>query len=1004
MDKTTNSNNKYWQSLEQWRNDPEFQSLVSSEFMSSPISDGANVTAEDGPARRSFLKLMGASMALTTFGCVRRPAQKIVPYVNRPQEVTPGIANYYASSFADGTESFGTVVTTREGRPIKIEGNPSDPLNNGGMSARAHSHVLSLYDPDRTTAPKKNLLNEKRTNKDTITTTWTKADKEILVALKKGNVALLTGSVTSPSVKSLIGKFKSAFSADHYSWDGSSYGHVIEGQKASYGTSVLPRLRLDRAQYILTIDTDILGTYLSPTAHTADFAVGRKKLNKDMNKLTSFESLMSLTGTNADERYVISAADQVPLALALVHEVVYSLGYGSSYDGLKAITSPHHSAMMGKIGEGINQAAKDLVEYRGKSLVVAGGEATQGANANALQVAVNLLNSILGNDGRTVDYKYSHNNVTGSELQMASLVNAMNKGEIKTLVIQGVNPVYAWHGDFRAASAKVGTIIYVGDRNDETGSIAHYLLNESHPLESWGDLELTKGVFSVQQPTIRPLYNSRSFADTLVSWLNESGSGFDYKNAHNYIKSYWSKNLSGMSWSNVLQNGVYDTSKSERAVSFGGRSFNSSALSILKKVSKGSDLQLVLYSTVGLRDGSLSNVSWLQEFPDPVTKICWDNYATVSMSFADKHKLHEGDIAELTVGDKTLKVPVHIQPGQSSSVIGLALGYGRWATGEVGNKVGVRALDLSDGNMSGMSVSFKKTGKKSELANVQGHHSMEGRQIVVDATLDDYMKNPEANIHRHKIISLWSKHKYNGRKWGLSVDLNSCTGCGSCIIACQSENNTPTVGKKYILKGREMSWMRIDRYYVGDPDSPATVHMPVMCMHCDNAPCETVCPVVATVHSDEGTNDMIYNRCVGTRYCANNCPYKVRRFNWFSYTQVKSPLQMAMNPEVTVRSRGVMEKCTFCTHRIKEKDIELKVAGEKYKDGDVLTACQQSCPADALTFGDMNDPESRVSKAFAEKRTYQLLEELNNTPAVRYRTKIRNVAKLKKDKHQGGGH
>ncbi len=1001
--------NKYWQSLEEWRNDPKFKELVNSEFMTSPLAGDGEVTEEEGPARRHFLKLMGASMALTTFGCVRRPAQKIVPYANRPHEIVPGVANYYASSFVDGVEGFGTVVTTREGRPIKLEGNKSHPANFGGMSARAHSHVLSLYDPDRANGPKNNLLNEQRTNKDTVNTTWKSADAAISKQLAKGGVAVLTGSVSSPTTKALLNTFKTAFSADHYAWDSIGLGHVSQAQKLCYGQSVVPAYRLDKAKYIVSVDADLLGSYLNPTRQSKGFAQGRKKLNDDMNKLVVFETLMTLTGTNADERFVIHPGEQASLVLALTHEVVSELGFSGGFEGVTSFTASHHEKMKPRFAKALNAIAKELISYRGDALVAAGSPQSQDENAIPLQIAVNLLNTILGNDGKTVDHSNSYSFITGSDAQMYNLIEKMKSGSVKTLVIQGVNPAYAWGDSFAEAAKNVEMVVYVGDRNDETGSISHYLLTESHALESWGDAEVIKGVYSIQQPTIRPLYDTRSFNETLLAWLNKGSEGDD-KTAHDYVKSYWSSKIKGPSWNNVLQNGVFTEAN---LPSGGQRSFNRTALNYLKKLTPVSGLTLNMYSTVGLRDGSLANVSWLQEFPDPVTKICWDNYATVSPKYAAENSLKEGDVVKLTSGKNSLTVPVHIQPGQSDKAVGLALGYGRWAAGEVANKVGVRSIVFAkdfkntmghNRVLASLPVKLEKTGKSIPLANVQGHHSMEGRQIVVETTLKDFQKNPESGIHRHKIFSLWSKHKYTGHKWALSVDLNSCTGCGSCIIACQSENNIPTVGKKYVLNGREMHWMRVDRYYVGDPENPSAVHQPLMCFHCDNAPCETVCPVLATVHSDEGTNDMIYNRCVGTRYCANNCPYKVRRFNWFSYTSVKTPLHMAMNPEVTVRSRGVMEKCTFCNHRIKEVQNKQRVAKTKYKDGDILTACQQSCPTDALVFGDMNDPNSQVSKDFADKRTYILLEELNNTPSVRYKTKIRNVASLKKDKHHGGGH
>ena len=439
---------------------------------------------------------------------------------------------------------------------------------------------------------------------------------------------------------------------------------------------------------------------------------------------------------------------------------------------------------------------------------------------------------------------------------------------------------------------------------------------------------------------------------------------------------------------------------------------------------------------MGLREGSLANVSWLQEFPDPVTKICWDNYLCVSIEMSQKYHLKEGQRVLLKVGESKLKVPVHIQPGQHSKTLSLALGYGQ-KFGSIAENIGQNAFELANFKKGFLSLSNLKAtmtplNEAHRLACVQDHHSMEGRQIVVEATLDQYKKNKSAGIHRHKVFSLWDKHKYPNKKWGMVIDLNSCTGCSACVIACQSENNIPVVGKKYVLKGREMHWIRIDRYYSGKPKDPDALFMPILCQHCDNAPCETVCPVAATVHSDEGTNDMIYNRCVGTRYCANNCPYKVRRFNWFNYAKRKEPLNMQLNPEVTVRSRGVMEKCTFCIHRIKQAQFDSKVAEGYYEQGgdkaqnkalkdrqvasaidshnkkEILTACQQSCPADAITFGDLNDKNSKVSKAFHSPRSYALLEELNAQPAVRFQTRIRNKKSLKGATHgghsKGGGH
>ena len=543
---------------------------------------------------------------------------------------------------------------------------------------------------------------------------------------------------------------------------------------------------------------------------------------------------------------------------------------------------------------------------------------------------------------------------------------------------------------------------------DETGSYADYLLPDCHPLEKWSDWEFKKGIFSIQQPAIRPLYNIRSFEDSLIYWIKLSGSKrVTAQNFYAYIKKHWENKKGSAFWNSFLKRGL---SGSKKLTLSPPRPFRQTALNQLGeyKTRKAGKYFLSLYETSHLKQGDLSNVAWLMEFPDPVTKICWENYLCVSPATALKENLQEGRLALVTANKHSLMAPVHIQPGQEDSTLALAVGYGREKAGTVGNKRGVSAYPLAskgEGSLFSSSPAIlKRTEHFTALANVQGHHSMEGRDIILETSLEAFKKDPSSGLpHHHKVPSLWPKHKYKGHKWGMVIDLNSCNGCGTCMIACQSENNIPTVGKKYVLQGREMHWIRVDRYYKGAPSHPMAVHQPVVCMHCDNAPCETVCPVLATVHSDEGTNDMIYNRCVGTRYCSNNCPYKVRRFNWFDYTKQsqKEPLNLVLNPDVTVRHRGVMEKCSFCIQRIQEGKARAKKENRKLKDGDIQTACQQSCPAEAIVFGDLNDPKSKVSQAFHAKNSYALLDDILNTkPAVKYKTKVRN-GKIVSNKTKG---
>ena len=1000
---------KYWLSLEQWSKDKDFQSLAGQdrEFLHPLPSEKET---EGLWERREFLQLMAASMALAGFGCVRRPTEKIVPYVKRPDDIVLGEANFYSSSYFDGEEGFGTLVRTREGRPVKIEGNKNHPMNQGGLSARAHSHILSLYDPERLKDPQQNLFNKEKSNRESIRAPYSTADAEIVEHLKKGKTAFLTGEWPSPSSERLLRDFCKKNSCAHFVWNPLSHSSLAEAQKLCYGKALVPRFALDRARLILSINCDFLGTWLSPTEFNRLYSKGRKA-NRDMNRLIVFESLLSLTGTNADWRVRIKPSQQLDLVLSLIHSLIQKGFVKEKWPShLDKPSHPYEAFHISK--EAWDQLITDLWENRGQSLILAG---ESGANKEqSLQVAVAWLNHLLGNDGWTVDYVHFYRTWTWANRKMETLIEGLEQGKINTLVIHRTNPLYTYPDKKRleAAIKKADLVVYMGDREDETGKLAHYILPDHHDLEKWSDWEFQKDTLSIQQPTIRPLYRTRAFEDTLIQWASLLGTDSKAESWYAYLKqNVMAQAGAGFSWNQLLETGVYIKNPDQRDKRFPARAFKSSALSLITpgentqpKYSNG-EYELALYLTSGLKDGTLANVSWLQEFPDPVTKICWDNYLCVSPATARKKGLTEGQVVEIKKSGRELssKVPVHIQPGQVDGVLALALGYGRERAGKVANKVGVNAYPFAEVSDEGQGVSFFSlpvhlvpTSKKVLLANTQGHHSMEGRQIVVETTLKKYLKNPGGAIHRHKVFSLWSSHQYPKHKWGMVIDLNSCTGCSACVSACQSENNVPTVGKDMVLQGREMHWIRIDRYYKGVPEEPEVVHQPIVCMHCDNAPCETVCPVAATVHSDEGTNDMIYNRCVGTRYCANNCPYKVRRFNWFNYAKkVEKPLNMAMNPDVTVRSRGVMEKCTFCIHRVRSAQAKAKMEDRKLKDGDVQTACQQSCPTGAIVFGDLKDKSSEVYRLFNREDSYSLLEELNTQPAVRYQVKVRNKEESK---------
>ena len=984
-----NKENKYWLSLEDYKNSPSVQESIKKEFLSSlPAPE------EMSSSRRDFLQIMGAGLALAGTSCMRRPTEKLVPYVNRPVDIIPGEANYYASSYYDGSEGFSTLIKTREGRPIKIEGNESARLLNGpGLSPRACSYILSLYDPERLKGPRRNLFNDEKTNKETVSSAFEKLDQAVVEDFKKGSLALLTNRIPSPSAQKLFKVFRSVFKAKHYVWEPLSREDLVSAQKQSYGQAIAPSYNISKAKFILALNCDFLGTYLSPTEFQRQFAKSRKPTDQ-MSRLLVLESLMTLTGSNADERYRIEDKDNLTALMALTDQLIKQSAFPPPAS-LKKLVESYRPAF-----DNLNIPAKkwaewagQLIQNKGKSLILFGG--LKGKDSEQVHILVNFLNSALKNDGQTVNHSQYYPYEYGSYSQMDQLIEALNKGQIKRLIIHGVNPVYSYpdKDKFLSALKKAELVVYTGDRIDETGFYADYVAPDSHPLEKWSDWEFKKNIFTIQQPAIRPLYKTRAFEDSLISWIKLAGSlQISAGNFYEFIKQNWENRNSRPSWNRFLKEGVHGLNQLKNSPA---RPFRVEALNRIDKLlpSVKQKYLLRLYETSALKQGDLSNTAWLMEFPDPITKICWENYLCVSPQTAIQEKLKEGGVVLIQAGNQKIKAPVHIQPGQADHTLALAVGYGRTKAGFVGNHKGVNAYPLAQtGSFANIPVEIKKTKQFIPLANVQGHHSMEGRDIVLETTLEEFKQDPSSGLpHHHKVPSMWSKHKYKGHKWGMTIDLNSCNGCGTCMLACQSENNIPTVGKKYVLQGREMHWIRVDRYYKGDPSQPETVHQPIVCMHCDNAPCETVCPVLATVHSDEGTNDMIYNRCVGTRYCSNNCPYKVRRFNWFDYTKREEPLNLVLNPDVTVRHRGVMEKCSFCIQKIQEGKARAKKEKRELKDGDVKTACQQACPATAITFGDLNDSESKVSRQFHAKNSYALLDGMLNTkPAVKYQTKIRN--------------
>lgn len=1011
MSENQNNKPKYWLSLEQLEN----PGPVPGEFSSSPIREGFE---KESLGRRDFLKIMGAGAAMAGLaGCTRRPVQKIVPYVNNPEEIIPGVPNFYASACPE--TGYGLILKTREGRPIKVDGNADYPVNRGALGTRGQASVHDLYDPDRLRAPK---ISGKEVD-------WTSFDEQAKQALaqSRGQTYLLTATNMSPSLGALVAKlgFK------HVQVDPVPQDDVLDGQEESFGTRVFPRYRFDKANVIVSIDADFLDTWGSNVEYTAGFAKGRKLDASGMSKFYAFESMMRLTGQNADERFAIKPQDQLPIALGIAAEVAKTIGRSSPELSGFSAASVHEKT--GIPAEKIVAIARDLAKSRGKSLVVAGGNVAKGSAAVALQNVVNFINSILGNDGETVDGTLSPSRqFQGSTKGLQKLIADMNSGSVKTLLIQGVNPLYQFPNalGFKAALGKVANVIYVTKHFDETAAACKFVAAESHSFEAWGDVSAQKDLFAIAQPTIRPLWKTKSLMEMMIDWAPGISVDVGAATAHEYIQNQWKDLQRRFSaggaftkfWEDTLQAGVFDPMGTKRAGSGSSRGFKGEALKSAVAIANNQkadakDLSLVLFADSAMMgDGAQANNAILLELPDPVTKNTWGNYLSMSPATAKAMGIEDGQFVNLSIGGKTVKMTAHRQPGLKAGVLAAALGYGRNFPSRVAKDVGVSLLDFvalaANGAWSLVvpGVALAKAGGSEKIPCTQGHHSLEGRDILFETTEAEFKENPKSGIVRHfpDPPTIWSTYKYDGYRWGMTIDLNSCTGCSACVVACSVENNVPAVGKDQVQRGREMQWIRIDRYYKGDEENPDVVFQPMLCQHCENAPCETVCPVLATTHSSEGLNQMTYNRCVGTKYCSNNCPYKVRRFNWYENNApmnapMEHPLPLMKNPEVTLRSRGVMEKCTFCVQRIESAKQSATVKGKRVEESELRTACQDACPADAISFGDINDTNTRVHKLQKDPRGFTSLEELNVKPAIVYLTKVRNRAPGKSEGH-GGEH
>jgi len=1036
---------RHWVSMEElspdYWNNPVAQEKRSQEFLDKPIETLEMMEKLDssGVSRRDFLTIMGASMAMASFACARRPVNKIIPYVVQPQEVTPGVPLFYASTYREGLNTYGLVVKTREGRPIKLEGNELDPFSKGALSAKAQASLLRLYDPERLKSPMKGTKTGSKSS-----TGWSDVDAAMVAALKVSKkIRILTLPQNGESTRRVMKDFMGGIQAD-VKWievDPIGMNDVIEGQNESYGNSVVPSYGFDQADVVVSFGADFLGTWGDSLGNASKWSKKRKlnKASDDLSKLFVFESNMSITGASSDERFAVIPGTEVAAAFAVAHEliVVQKKGKFAGNAEVVAMLDGKMEEMLAKAGgldvAKVKKVAEVLAENKGKSLVV-------GAGSVALQAVVNLLNSNLENEGKTVDGNGNVSPVSGTIKSLLTLQAEMDAGQVDLLVIQGVNPVYFMPNStaFVDAMKKVKTVAVIADRVDETAQHADMVLAESHYLESWGDAHPKPSAYYLQQPAISPIHDTRSLEDIVIHWArngapatgllvqvasNAKGSFYDYVK-ENWKQTMFSQFGKGQTfldfWETTLQKGVLES----KAPSAHERTFNVRSLKVAKEsvaalkqlslgmVKKGPAIEgtgavLGLYTSVAMGDGSDGNNSWLIEMPDPISTVTWDNYLNIGPQYAKELGIESNDVVLVKSENSSFEIPVFVQPGIAKGAVTMALGYGRTATGKVGNNVGVNGfkaakLNHNDGwKFGGIQVSIIKTGKKYELAATQGHFRAEGRPILNDITLSQFKKNPEAVMHTDphlklkEVPTLWAPpvdYAKNPYRWIMGVDLNSCTGCGACVIACQAENNIPTVGRDRVRKSREMHWIRIDRYYSGDENSPQVIFQPMMCQHCENAPCETVCPVVATSHSDDGLNQMTYSRCVGTRYCQNNCPYKARRFNFFDHWKdYKDTANMVWNPDVTVRSRGIMEKCTFCVQRINEAKSHAKDKKTKIKDADLKTACQQTCPTEAIVFGNANDAESTVNVWKNHPRAFRSLEILNTKPAISYLSKVRNV-------------
>ncbi|NOT36104.1 MAG: 4Fe-4S dicluster domain-containing protein [Saprospiraceae bacterium] len=1050
-----NNDQNIWISEKDLTQDPillqELNSERSAVNISALLEDDNSVGVQAN--RRDFLKLLGFGISAATLASCETPIKKAIPYTVATDEIIPGIANYYASTFVNGGDFCPVIVKTREGRPIKIEGNSLSSITNGGTSSRAQASVLSLYDINR-------LKNSAKINgEQTEDISWTDLDNAVHSSLNAGSrIRIVSSTIMSPTAKKAIREFCAKFpNTKHIMYDAISSAALLQATQNCFGVRGIPDYKFDIAEAIVSFNADFLGTWISPIEYASQYVKGRRVDNDKpkMSRHFQVESHMSLTGSNADHRILVKPSEQGSAIIALYNLIAAKSGSAALPGG----------EVNEKAKIALSKAADALYANKGKSLIVCGN------NNIDQQTIVFGINQLLGNIGTTVGFSRVNFQRQGNEADVNTLVSEMSNGQVDALIIWNANPCYdlAIANQFKDAMSKVALRVSMNSSLDETAIHCTHAAPVHHYLESWGDVEPKSGMYSLIQPTINPIFNTRQPEHSLLVWaksanLNSSAEQPYYE----YLKTSWKEMFANLEWDKILHNGVYEVPTGLSLNSAFGVNVAASA-SKIKPTSTGG-LEISLVENIGIGAGQYANNPWLQEIPDPITRCAWGNYVAIPISFdgdrrfeAFKNINEDGTIVNLSLNGQNSSIGAIKQFGQMKETLAVSLGYGRTQGGVCGTGVGVNfypylkldenghtqyyaeGVDLADANQGiengfacvqhhhtlGVTAIEKSSGKKinaDEAALVddffkpitKGYQgSLTDRSILRTSNLSELKEKVEHNNEKRKEAQKLNSHslypsydyQYNsGHHWGLHVDMNSCIGCSACAVACVSENNVPVVGKREVARHHEMTWLRIDRYYYGDVENPSVAYQPMMCQHCNSAPCENVCPVNATNHSSDGLNQMAYNRCVGTRYCANNCPYKVRRFNWYDYTEsdlfpgnsrmmagekdkpyyAENLVRMVLNPDVTVRSRGVIEKCSFCIQRIQDGKLNAKKEGRTLKANEVKTACQTACPTGAITFGDMNNPESALSKKLNNPLNFIVLEEIGVKSVVNYSMRVTN--------------